>query len=116
MLDATGGSARLAVYSKASAVDRVRRVDNPRGDSWLPIELPVKSVSHMLEITPSFWSAIAATASAVTAMLAMRIQRRNLLESVRPELVLDRWTRTREPHDVIGVGVVRNVGKGVALN
>src|SRR3989338_10928939 len=51
----------------------------------------------------------------------MLVHRRNLLESVRPELVLVGWTRgTRgtgeEEHQVLGFRTIRNVGRGAALN
>jgi len=51
----------------------------------------------------------------------MLIQRWNLLESVRPELVLTGWARRAEgqgdaAHEVIAFQTLRNVGRGVALN
>ncbi len=50
----------------------------------------------------------------------MLIQRRNLLESVRPELVLSGWTRRAEgqgdaAHEVIAFQSIKNVGRGAAL-
>lgn len=67
------------------------------------------------------WSAVAAIFSAISSFLVMLIQRRNLLESVRPELVLVGWSReTRgegeSAHEVISFKTVRNVGRGAALN
>jgi hypothetical protein len=67
------------------------------------------------------WSAIAATFAAISSLLIMLIQRRNLLKSVRPELVLLDWDRGPRGegegrHDVLTFKTIRNVGKGVALN
>lgn len=51
----------------------------------------------------------------------MLIQRRNLIESVRPELVLIGWTRRQEgagdsAHEVISFQFIKNVGRGAALH
>jgi hypothetical protein len=47
----------------------------------------------------------------------MRIQRRNFLEFVRPEIVLEGWARGNiDGQDVLSFETVRNVGKGVALH
>jgi hypothetical protein len=51
-------------------------------------------------------SAIAASCSALSAFLVMTIQRRNLMESVRPELIPLEWARSEEGegermHDVV---------------
>jgi hypothetical protein len=57
--------------------------------------------------------------SALSSFLIMRIQRSNLLESVRPELVLIGWYRApaREPFpETIAFRKVKNVGRGVALH
>jgi hypothetical protein len=67
------------------------------------------------------WSAVAASFSALSSFLIMRIQRRNLLESVRPELILTGWDRRAEgqgdtAHEVITFQAIRNVGRGAALN
>lgn len=75
----------------------------------------------MPHIDAATWSAIAATFAAISSLLIMLIQRRNLLESARPELVLVGWERhTRgegqSTHEVISFKTVRNVGRGVALN
>lgn len=69
----------------------------------------------------ALWSAVAASFSALASLLIMRIQRRSLLESVRPELVLTEWGReargsTDSAHEVITIKAIRNVGRGVALN
>src|SRR5688500_7350246 len=47
------------------------------------------------EVIAAFLSATAASFSALSAFLVMRIQRRNYLESVRPELVIEGWTVER---------------------
>lgn len=70
-------------------------------------------------MTPSaaFWSAVAASFAALSSFLIFLIQRRNLLESVRPELILAEWTRTSENQvDVIGFQALSNVGRGAALH
>lgn len=69
----------------------------------------------------AFWSAIAASCSALASLLIVWVQRQNLLESVRPELVLTRWDRQprgegRAAHEVISFHQIQNVGRGVALN
>jgi hypothetical protein len=66
---------------------------------------------------PAIWSAIAASCSALTAFFVMRIQRRNFLESVRPQIVLEGWKREKvNGEDTLTFNTVRNVGKGVALH
>ena len=45
----------------------------------------------------------------------MRIHRRNLIESIRPELVLEDWSRSDVHGDTISFGKVRNVGRGPAF-
>jgi heme exporter protein D len=69
----------------------------------------------------AIWSAVAASFAALSSFLIMLIQRRNLLESVRPELVLIGWTRTAEgqvdaAHEVIAFQTIKNVGRGAALH
>jgi hypothetical protein len=68
----------------------------------------------------AFWSAFAATFAAVSSFMIWRIQRRNLMEMLRPELVLTGWSRQNA-----GQGdssreeitfQIKNVGRGVALN
>ena len=68
-------------------------------------------------MSPVIWSAIAASAAAVSAFLLYRILRQELLESVRPQLVLTNWSRTTEGegeqvHDVIEFKRIKNVGRG----
>jgi hypothetical protein len=65
-------------------------------------------------MTAATWSAIAASLSALSAFLVMRIQRRNFLESVSPQIVIDEWSR--EDNDAIRFEKIRNVGRGVALH
>ena len=69
----------------------------------------------------AIWSAIAASFAALSSFLILLIQRRNLLESVRPELVLTDWNRRVEgegdaAHDRISFQTIRNVGRGAALH
>jgi hypothetical protein len=71
--------------------------------------------------TAAIWAAVAASFSAFSSFLIMLTQRRNLLESVRPELVLTGWSRTTEgqadaAHEVIGFETIKNVGRGAALH
>jgi hypothetical protein len=64
-------------------------------------------------------SAIAAGFSAVSAFFAMRIQRPNLGESVRPELVLTDWSRTSTgdgSEEILRFAGIKNVGRGTALH
>src|SRR5262245_14516654 len=68
----------------------------------------------------AFWSAVAASFSALSSFLIFCIHRRNLLESVRPELVLMGWTRGRRGqgetmHEFISFQTLKNVGRGMAL-
>lgn len=75
----------------------------------------------MPDNSAAFWSAVAASFAALTAFLTMLIARRNLLESARPELVLNGWDRRLEgqgdtTRDVIRFETIRNVGRGAAFN
>jgi hypothetical protein len=68
----------------------------------------------------AIWAAVAASFAALSSFLIMLIQRRNLLESVRPELVLTGWSRTTQgegdaAHEVITFQSIKNVGRGAAL-
>lgn len=69
----------------------------------------------------AIWSAVAATFAAISSISIMLIQRRNLIESVRPELVLTGWTRRtvgegEAAHEVISFQTIKNLGRGPALN
>ena len=69
----------------------------------------------------AFWSAVAASFSAFAAVTAILIQRRILLESVRPELVLTGWERQargegNSAREVVTVRSIKNVGRGPALH
>lgn len=69
----------------------------------------------------AIWSAVAATFAALSSFMIMLIQRRNLLESVRPELVLTGWNKTlvqfadNKLYEVLTFNTIRNVGRGAAL-
>lgn len=76
---------------------------------------------------PSLFSALAAIGSFFTARLVLRIQKQNLIDSVRPELLLDGWSfevaAGRVPHNwtpgftyLICSKRLKNVGKGPAFN
>jgi hypothetical protein len=74
----------------------------------------------MLSSAAAIWSAIAASFAAFSSFLVMRIQRRTLLESIRPELVLNGWSRRAEgqgdaAHEVIAFQTLSNVGRGAAF-
>ena len=74
----------------------------------------------MQSIAPTIWSAVAASFAALSAVLMVFIQHRNLVESARPELVLAGWSRKvgqgEGAHDVIAFQTIRNVGRGPALH
>jgi hypothetical protein len=66
------------------------------------------------------WAGVAAAFSALSSFLIWRVQRSNLLESVRPELVLLGWYRVAGLHNDSAEQVcfrkIKNVGRGVALH
>jgi hypothetical protein len=66
----------------------------------------------------SFWSAMAATFSAIAACSIWRIQHINMLDAVRPEIVLDGWERAKRQsgQDYITIKSIKNVGKGPGLH
>jgi hypothetical protein len=69
---------------------------------------------------PAFWSAIAAFCSFGAAVMVVLIQRRNLIESVRPELVLTGLDRSIEgknqsTRELLHFKGIKNVGRGVAM-
>lgn len=75
----------------------------------------------MANSAAAIWSAVAATFSAIAAIIIMIIQRRSMLDSVRPELILTGWDRKKRPqgdrrYDIIIFNKIRNVGKGPALH
>jgi hypothetical protein len=68
-------------------------------------------------ITAPAWSALAATCSAITAFLIWREQHKNLLESIRPELILADWSReSSDRGDSLFLGLIHNAGRGPALH
>ena len=77
----------------------------------------------MPNISAEFWSAVAASFAAIASFLIFLNQRRNLLESVRPELVLTGWTRggryparDKDGPEIITFETIKNVGRGSALH
>jgi hypothetical protein len=68
----------------------------------------------------AIWSAIAASFSALSSFLILRIHRINLLESVRPELVLTDWNMkdwgATGSLNLITFSGVQNIGRGAAIN
>jgi hypothetical protein len=76
-------------------------------------------------IWPAIWSALAATFSAITALVLLRVHLHNRAESVRPELLLDEWeyfpeqdeeSRFGSTYGLFIVKRLRNVGRGTALH
>jgi hypothetical protein len=69
-------------------------------------------------IWPAIWSAIAATSSAIAAITLMTIHIKNREDSVRPELILEDWGFTDDPHGLgsITIGKIRNEGRGPVLH
>jgi hypothetical protein len=66
---------------------------------------------------PSIWSAVAATTSAISAIILLMIHLKNRRDSVRPEIIPD--GRSFEPYKAnrwaeIRITGVRNIGKGPA--
>lgn len=68
----------------------------------------------------AIWAAVAASFSALSSFLIMRIQRRTFVEAARPELVLSGWGRPPRvavhQRETVTFATIRNVGKGPALN
>ena len=69
----------------------------------------------------AIWAALAATFSALSSFLIWRVQRLNLFESARPELILAGWSRGPESvggaeRDVIRFQTILNGGKGAAFH
>lgn len=74
----------------------------------------------MASDTAAIWSAIAATFSAITAWIVMRLQRKSLLDNSKPEIVIEGWKRFTKQHagnkyDVLSFEKISNAGKGSAL-
>src|SRR5688572_9541298 len=74
---------------------------------------------------PTTLAAFAAAASAVAAILSYFINRRNVLESVRPSLVIAKWSTGTEPNNryhrkvqgyqYLTIHKLKNLGRGPAL-
>jgi hypothetical protein len=79
---------------------------------------PPLSAASALLTNPALWSAVAAFFSAGAAFLMVRIQRRSLLESVRPEVIVTLWQRSSGEggDDILAYPKIRNVGRGAAYN
>lgn len=74
-----------------------------------------------LTVISTALSAFAASCSALSAVAMWRIQRRNQMESARPELVVLGWKFQKYPDRLNGdssilFSSIRNVGRGYALN
>lgn len=72
-------------------------------------------------MTAAIWSAIAATCAAFCAFCMLLIQRRNLQESVRPEIVLLGWKRSTDgmgdaDTETLTITEIKNVGRGLAIH
>ena len=75
----------------------------------------------MTDSAASIWSAIAATFSAIAAISILRIQRTNMLDAARPEIVLFGWERKNKPDsdqkfEYLCFKSIKNIGKGPALH
>lgn len=77
-------------------------------------------LDFLTNIPAAGWAAIAAGLSAVSALMMLKVQRRNLFESVKPELIIEGWDRkvrsVEHDHEVLTFKAIRNVGKGPALH
>jgi hypothetical protein len=74
----------------------------------------------MSNISAAMWSAIAASFSAIAAIIMVFITRRNMLDSARPELILSGWDRKPaqakgQNLDKLTFNKIKNIGKGSAL-
>jgi hypothetical protein len=74
-----------------------------------------------MSINAALWSAVAASFAAFSSAAIYVVQRRNLYEVVRPELVFTNWTRRDtlsggRPCTIVRIDKIRNVGKGSALH
>lgn len=72
------------------------------------------------DITPAAWSAVAATCSVFCSAMMLWINRRNFIESVKPQVLFDGWEMVPEQNskwqaEIIKIRKLRNVGKGPAL-
>ena len=72
-------------------------------------------------MTAAEWSAIAALFAAFSSFMIYRTQRSNLLEAVRPEIVLADWERRYEgqgatAHEVLNFRNITNTGRGAAMH
>jgi hypothetical protein len=69
-------------------------------------------------VSAAMWSAIAASAAAISSLLTYFVHRRNMLDAARPELLLDDWALepTERGSAYVTFGSIRNVGKGAALH
>ena len=79
------------------------------------------TAAHNDDMTAAVWSAVAAIFAAASSFMIFRIQRGNLLESVRPELVLTDWERNVEgegaaAREVLCIRNIKNVGRGSAMH
>ncbi len=79
------------------------------------------TAAHNDDMTAAVWSAVAAIFAAASSFMIFLVQRGNLLESVRPELVLTDWERYVEgegdaAREVLCFRNIRNVGRGAAMH
>jgi hypothetical protein len=67
------------------------------------------------------WSAVAASFSALAALTIMYINRKNMIDSASPEIVIDGWNREikrigESEYDTLTFSNILNTGKGSALH
>lgn len=71
-------------------------------------------------MTPAIWSAVAASLSALAAWFSFLLNRRNAVDSTRPDLVLEGWglevteTPGQHPKGTLHIDATKNLGRGPA--
>lgn len=86
---------------------------------WHRLSPWLTQMKIMPDSSPALWSAVAAIFAALTSLLAYLTMRRGLLDSARPEIVLEDWDRYVEGErdalqDTISFQTIRNDGLGTA--
>jgi hypothetical protein len=77
---------------------------------------PLTAAGNTPNNPAAVWSTVAAALAALCSFLIWRTQRRNYLESVRPELMLSDWTYTQDGGWTIPTfNTIRNIGRGAAF-
>lgn len=80
----------------------------------LPLE-DLTVMKDLLPFIPAICSAVAASFAALCSYQILRTQKYNLIESIRPELIITDWERGADGEPLIlRFGTVKNVGRGCA--